>query len=196
MPDITFYQFLAILIGSGGAVPVLIKIIDCIKSYRSILHKKEVLKGLESLQLINDRVESIVTLGVDRVVLFHGHNGGGIPSPGNGYYTSAVIWNINSTVVDLNHYKNIPVDAHCISLLIRLSTEKVITTITSELPTSQLKEYLECERVIKSVFTFITIKDSKYYYLVYHILENNTFDKFGAANIHAQQIIQEFMTYE
>ena len=48
--------------------------------------------GLDQLQILHDTMKSCYEFGAERIIIFYGHDSGGIPRPGSPFYATAVHW--------------------------------------------------------------------------------------------------------
>lgn len=128
-----------------------------------------VLDGLERSQASYSILSSMRTdTTASRVLLLAGHNGGGYPRPDAPFYTSVLFWSIDDSAQEsikvMSQYKQLPVDAEYIRLL--LDTEKEGYTIldVERMPPCQLKRYYQAEGVKHSILFYLEIKDRKFLY--------------------------------
>jgi hypothetical protein len=66
-------------------------------------------KGMEILHEVYQIMQEIIDLGPERVVLFAGHNQGGIPRPTCGFWVSALhglFKNPHKNIVEIRNYYN------------------------------------------------------------------------------------------
>jgi hypothetical protein len=100
---------------------------------------------------------------VDRILLFTGSNGGGVPKAGSPYFVTATAGYSNQPGVhpERAYSGRLPVDGHYIGLLLEcIKTGSVVCT-PSEMPDkAYLRAYYEKEHVVQSVMHFLKL-DSK-----------------------------------
>jgi hypothetical protein len=115
-----------------------------------------------------EQIENILHFSsADRVILFAGHNSGGIPRPSSPFWVSAIFWCAkhfeNSDT--LSQYQNIPTDAHFITTLLDCERQSTVELDIAYLPECQKRRYLEAEGVKHLLLFFICIKENKFLYL-------------------------------
>jgi len=140
--------------------------------------------GMLSLHTVSDVIEkNFAPLGADRVILFSGHNCGGVPSPGKPYYVTAMQWYAANPehMERMEAYRRIRVDPAYIKMLYCIScptadepnepgwrydrNNGLIVLKTDEMDRCQLKTYYEAEGVVESVIVFLGITDFNLYYM-------------------------------
>lgn len=97
---------------------------------------------------------------VQRVLLFTGRNGGGLPEPGKSYVVSAEDgWSELPTKNPLEIYRNdLVVDDEYISMLQRLVRDKKVVNVTADMPeTATLRAYYTEEGVVASVLYLLKL---------------------------------------
>lgn len=138
-----------------------------IKSRESNLEKK-FSQGLDDSVDTMNLMTTFRDQGAERIILFTGHNGGGIPQGGSPFYVSACHWIVSDGHLDvINNYKNLLVDTEYMKMLQRLLREEDRTVIldTTKLPNSQLKRYYEAEGVVSSICILLGFANNKMYFL-------------------------------
>lgn len=102
-----------------------------------------------------------------RVLLLAGHNAGGIPRPGSGFWVSGLYWDADTTARRnvLADYQNIPVDAGVISTLLAAEEKEYVCSSTSEMRDSQMKRFYEAEGVTHTIIWFIAIVENKFIFV-------------------------------
>jgi len=105
-------------------------------------------------------------LGADRVMLFAGKNGGGIPSVGKPYSVSL----IQAAGHGVDHsiatdYIDLPVDMHYVGLLEDIGRRGYVELHSDDLPACQIARYYSAENVTHSLWVFIGLKDMSFLFL-------------------------------
>ena len=131
---------------------------------REMAASDSVINNLTSLQRINDQLEHIESDNkkVHRVLVFRGHNCGGVPTLENPYHVS-LIGKATSLDYDLSveDYMNIDVDQSYINMLLDVHKNKVIEYNTvSDSKYKQLRQYYVAEGIKHSMIHFIKITKS------------------------------------
>lgn len=162
------------LIGGGSAIVVaLLGFLGVIYGKKKMAQTKatkehdDVVSGLRRLSDTYDVLDSIVEdTSTDRVVIFAGHNQGGVPRPHCGFWVSALHAASNSNQIFIkSSYQNIEVDSHYIQLLVDVERFGLARLKTEEMEASQLKSYYQLEGVKDSIVFFLGIKENKFLYL-------------------------------
>lgn len=134
--------------------------------------KKEVesvLAGMERSQASYSLLSSMrQETTASRILLLAGHNSGGYPRPGSPFYVSGLFWSVDDaqdvSIRTLPEYKNLPVDADYIKMLLDAEKEGLVVLDVERMPPCQLKRYYQAEGVKHSVLFYLTIKDRKFLY--------------------------------
>lgn len=131
------------------------------------LERKNVMTGLAVMHRIYQRMEEIADTGAERVILFAGHNSGGVPRAHSPFWTTALHWVIKDkpTQISPSDYHGIPVDAEYIKMLLDAEADGEILLSTGKMTKCQLKTYYLAEGVTHSVIYYIGIKEHKFLYL-------------------------------
>lgn len=125
-------------------------------------------------QGLDDSVETLNLMttfrdqGAERIILFTGHNGGGIPQGGNPFYISACHWIVSDGHLDvISNYKNLLVDTEYMKMLQRAIREedRTVEMLTAKMPQSQLKRYYEAESVHSALTIILGFANNKMYFL-------------------------------
>ena len=111
-------------------------------------------------------MQEMTKCGADRVMLFAGKNGGGIPSVGKPYSVSL----IQAAGHGVDHsiatdYVDLPVDMHYVSLLENIGRHGYEELHFDDLPESQIKHYYHAENVTHSLWVFVGLKDMSFLFL-------------------------------
>lgn len=108
---------------------------------------------------IRDRTQS------SRVIIFAGHNGGGLPRPASRYYTTAVHWEVEEEyALAMADYKNIPVDQKYITMLLKAYDKDFYRFTTDAEEKSQLKRIYEAEGITDSIVFFLDVHEHNFIY--------------------------------
>lgn len=124
----------------------------------------------ESLQILEHTTQEVDITGVDRAVLFRGHNCGGVPTIGKPYYADVVFSSISEKYADKmsmnqddirDKYTNILVDAGYVSMLAEAIDSKSHDLIVdvSTMPECLLKSIYEMEGVEHSIISFLATRN-------------------------------------
>lgn len=123
-------------------------------------------EGLKKISQIYKRMEEMEKYGAERVVLFAGHNAGGIPRLTCGFWVSSIFSHIMSKYSDRSkEYNNIPVDSTYVGMLLEAQTKPYVRYIREEMDPCQLKKYYESEGVDDSIIIFLGIHENKFMYM-------------------------------
>lgn len=109
---------------------------------------------------------------VDRIILFNGSNGGGVPAAGSSYYVTAIAGysSIPGVHPERPYSGKLPVDGHYINLLLQLCKTGTVLCTTAEMPDrAYLRAYYEKEGVKQSIMLFLKLDNTK---LVYFSVAN------------------------
>jgi hypothetical protein len=128
---------------------------------------QQTIEGIESLAEVSELLVSTKKYGVERVILWCGHNGGGVPQPGKPFYTTAMQWHIldDKSNYDLSNYRHITVDPTYINMLLQVLQTNTVMLSTSEMSPCQLKTYYKAEGVTHSMIIKVGIKPKQIFYL-------------------------------
>jgi hypothetical protein len=131
------------------------------KSY--LTHISRVAKFLALVESVRDIEE------VQRVVLFRGHNCGGVPVPGKPYTVRAIDgWTSDKEKQDpLQKFDfALSVDADYVAMLKEMLAQGVVSKVTEKMPNdSRLKAYYESEGVLFSQMYYLGVVDSELIYI-------------------------------
>jgi len=166
------------------------------------LRKRSVdfVKGMESLQRIYLAMARIQSDFASRVIIFSGHNSGGLPRAGSGFWVSALHWveHPRNAVTNFANYENISVDLQYINMLISAQREGTVFLKVSEMPPSLLKSYYEAEGVAESLIVFLGIREKSMFYMsIARYTDEPPFSTFDLSRIKlsCQPILNEFQAY-
>ena len=116
----------------------------------------------------NKMKELVFRTQASRVVIFAGHNSGGLPRPSARYYTTAVHWEIqdgSEGELHMSDYRNIPVDPIYIDMLLKSYDKDFYRYRVEKEPDSQLKRIYQSESITDSMIFFLDIHESNFIYL-------------------------------
>jgi hypothetical protein len=122
--------------------------------------------GIHSISVLYRCMTSMLGVGVDRVILFAGHNGGGVPSPLGVFYATA-IHHVTTHGEDdiISGYSGLVVDGKYCEMLLAARNVEYIRMNTATMEPCKLKRLYEAEGVTDSILYFIGIKKAKCFYL-------------------------------
>ena len=131
---------------------------------------KKVIDGMERSRASYRSLETMrKSTTASRVILFAGHNSGGIPRPGTPFYTSAIWWSIDDDAVESNnqvgYYDKLVVDAEYMSMLLEAEKNGVVEMNTEDMKPCLLKKYYHAEGVTHSLVLFVAITEKKFMYI-------------------------------
>lgn len=127
--------------------------------------KRDILTGIEDLNAIYAKMSEINELGGERVILFAGHNSGGVPRAHSPFYVSALHGSTNNNRIKLADYQNLQVDSHYIRMLLDCEREGIVDLQVDGMPDCQLKDYYLAEGVLHSLIVFLGIVENKFLYM-------------------------------
>ena len=123
-------------------------------------------EGLRAFQELYEAIQVIRDHGVERVLVFVGHNSGGIPRPGSPFFVSALHWSVDGAHQEYPaRYQNLPVDAQMVQTLVAMRDNGEVRATTEKLKPCQLKNYYEAEGVTDSLLLPLGISEKKLYFL-------------------------------
>lgn len=111
---------------------------------------------------------------VDRILLFTGSNGGGVPCAGSPYYVTATAGysNVPGVRPERPYSGRLPVDGHYIGLLLELCRTGQVLCTPSKMPDrAYLKAFYTNEGVKQSMLCFLKLDSTK---LIYFSVANYT----------------------
>jgi len=151
------------IVASKKAMGLLIKMFDYL-TRRS--RTETYIKMMEHLRSIQDGMRDICDqTAASRVVIFSGHNGGGLPRPSSRYYTTAVHWEVEDEYsLAMADYKNIPVDQQYISMLLDSYEKDSCRMETSKMVDCHIKRIYEAEKITDSLVFFLDVHENNFIY--------------------------------
>ncbi len=134
---------------------------------RETAAQETVMQGMARLNDAYSAMYGIVSATkASRVILFAGHNSGGIPNAGNPFYLSAVHWFfVADHRAKFVGYKNLAVDGHLVKALIDLRTDLLQSYVVAQMEACQLKDYLRLEGVEHCVLCYVGVFDRQFLFL-------------------------------
>ena len=147
--------------------------------FRSQEYAKDTVSNLTHLQTINDQMWAIENTidSVERVLLFAGHNCGGLPSLEKPYYVTQIGKAIDPDHrIRLGDYTKVEVGRQYIAMLLDVFKKREISFVTRHEPEGQLKDYYTNEGVEEAKIFFLKITRSSGSFLFISI---STYQKQG-----------------
>lgn len=128
--------------------------------------EREVVGGLRSLHAIYFAMERIESHGADRIVIFGGHNSGGVPRAGSPFYCSALHWHIAADYIDcIADYTEITVDSRYIAMLIHCERHGSYRFDPVAEEDGMLKRFYSAEGITDSVVFYLACHQNTFLYL-------------------------------
>lgn len=134
-------------------------------NYRRERDDKLTEDALKDFHEMCNEMHALKNIGYERVIIFTGHNTGGIPQPGAPFYASAIHWDVDNE--DRNYparYQNLPLDAACIRALMNVRDQGVVRVTPDNIEGLTKQLYL-IEGVKDSLWINLGIKDRKFYFM-------------------------------
>lgn len=104
----------------------------------------------QTLQVLRD------DYGIERLIIFEGHNCGGIPTPGRPFYVTAVHWlteGRNRTAPE--RFRDLPIDAYYMNMLVRVMQDGDLRFTTESEPPCQLREIYRADGIKDSLILYL-----------------------------------------
>jgi hypothetical protein len=191
---------------TGGAVLALIGLVTWFfksGTWKEIKLRKRSLdfvKGMESLQRIYLVMSRVQQDFASRVIIFSGHDAGGLPRVGSGFWVSALHWveHPRNEITNFGDYANISVDLQYINMLLESQKEGTVFIKVAEMPASLLKSYYSAEGVSESLIVFLGIREKSMFYMsIARYTDDQPFSTMDLARIKlaCQPILNEFQAY-
>lgn len=134
--------------------------------------ERKQITGLQAIQYVLDVMRHMAVgenAVCDRVIMFNGHNSGGLPDPTRPYYVSAVYSATSDKYSPTDRpearYKLIPVDHEYIFMLLRAHQESYVRMRTSDMPECVLRDFYQVEGVTESAVFFIRVSDDTFIFM-------------------------------
>lgn len=127
---------------------------------------RKYINGFERVGAVGKIMDEMQVCGADRIMLFAGKNGGGIPSVGKPYSVSliqAVGNGVDHSIA--TDYIDLPVDMHYVGLLEDIGRKGNVAIHTNELPECQIKHYYNAENIQHSLWVFIGLRDMSFLFV-------------------------------
>lgn len=152
--------------------------------YKAKQRKKNVAAGIAALHDVYSLMEDIRDHGVDRVILWTGHNGGGIPKPSSPFWVSALHWSvIEGREEEMVNYQRVHVDAAYIKMLQDMNQNSSVRYKVEEMADCLLKRIYTAEGVRESHIYFISVQDQAMFYLSVASYADGVFNENKITNI-------------
>ena len=138
--------------------------------------KRHLLTGIEDLHEIYNKMNEIREIGAERVILFAGHNSGGVPRAHSPFYVSALHGSGADThKIKLTDYQNLQVDGEYIKMLLECEREGFVELHLDTMKDSQLKDYYLAEGVLHGFIVYLGIVENKFLYMSISRYEDKPF---------------------
>jgi hypothetical protein len=152
---------------AGGVVTLLKVVIPWAESRRGTAN------GLDQLQVLHDTMKSCHEHGAERVIIFYGHNSGGIPKPGSPFYATAVHWEkmngfdkqYGRPEESIRDYAMLPVDGAYIEMLNEMRQSSHVRFTPSKTSNCLLKHIYEKNGMSEGILVFLGIYKKRIYYM-------------------------------
>ena len=170
------------------------------KDFKLHTRRVDFVKRMESLQRVYGRMIDIQTDFTSRVLIFSGHDSGGLPRVGSPFWVTVLHWvaHPHNNAKKLSCYENVSVDLPYISMLVSSLKEGMVFLTTSEMPECLLKTHYQAEGVSQSLIIYLGIRDKSMFYMsVARYTEDPPFATMDLARIKmaCQPILNEFEAY-
>ena len=133
---------------------------------QSTRQKQSMVQGLKTLHAVYSAMERLQDHGATRVIVFGGHNSGGIPRPGSPFYCTALHWIVSDAYVDrVGDYTELQVDAHYIGMLVELEKTGTYRFDMAGENGSMLKKYYTAEGILDSFLFYLACMDNTFLYM-------------------------------
>ena len=128
--------------------------------------EREVVAGLKQLHAIYFAMERIQSHGADRIVIFGGHNSGGVPRAGSPFYCSALHWHLAPDLVDcIADYTEITVDSRYIAMLLHSERHGSYRFDPVAEEDGLLKRFYTAEGVTDAIVFYLACHQKTFLYL-------------------------------
>jgi len=169
-----FMVTILVALATSGTFIAALKFVE--KIYMRLTQKVSLDKELSLISKAYVMMQDVVaTTTCSRVILFAGHNSGGVPRLGSPFYTTAIHSVYGEGVLAQTDYKELSVDAHYISMLNDTIRDGRSDLIVGNLQDSHLKDYYAMEGVTESVIFYLTMKDNCLYYISFATMNEEGF---------------------
>jgi len=176
------------------------KIFRVLKEWREAAKKDLVVDGLQRTRRTYAAVEDIAKVsGAQRVILFAGHNGGGIPQPSSPFWVSSTYLHATTDELErvISEYQNLKIDAMGIEVLLSCQRNEHVVLKMDDLPDgSMLKKHYRVEGVKHAVLFFVDIIENKFFFVSMARYDDEPFseDQIVRASLKVN-IMRQSMTY-
>ena len=134
--------------------------------WQSYRQKKSLISGLRTLHQVYTKMARMREFGAERVVVFGGHNSGGIPRAGSPFYATALHWMVPpGRSSDLADYNELVVDSVYIGMLVSLMERGSYHFNVDTAKDCLLKSYYAMEGIKDSVIFYLACVDNTLLYL-------------------------------
>lgn len=126
----------------------------------TVADKRQNYLGIKDIAKLYEIFENIVGENfVDRILLFTGANGGGVPKAGKPYFVSATAgWSTNGGHPERPYSGRIPPDAFYMASLVEMIEQGSVTFTTETMPPkSHLKAWYKQEGVVQSMMFWLQL---------------------------------------
>lgn len=122
-------------------------------------------------------MQALEDAGIQRSVIFAGHNGGGIPRPGTPFYVSALHWMVDQRDRQAPHkYQHLPVDAPYINLLLEVRDSGPYRFTTEDHAPGQLRDIYLAEGVTDALIVPLGLVDRRLLFMSAAVFEGELTD--------------------
>lgn len=129
-------------------------------------------QGARDIQSMYDEMDAILNNGAQRVIIFSGHNSGGLPRPGAPFYVSAQHWSFDGPARwSPERYQELPVDGEYANMLVSIMDKGHVRYTTEEMEPCQLRDIYKAEGVTDSLVLYLGSRDKQLRYMsvaLYH----------------------------
>ena len=155
------------LITSGGLAGLFTGVSKVVASWKRSKGVEELGKTFSAMAELNSALNDLrAQTDACRAVILKSTNGGGIPSPGKGAYSSVVFESYNNAADRIRHlWQDIPVDSQYSQLLNDVYQQGTVRIETKQLPPGDLKDLYDASGVQKSVVCRIGCNELAMFYL-------------------------------
>ena len=126
-----------------------------------------ILEGFRSLRVIYGSFERAAEIGAQRIILFGGHDGGGLPRAGAPFHISPYHWKTSQLKpINVEDFQDLELDESYISMLLdieRVPFYRYDLTKTESL----LGSIYAAEGIIDSIIIFLTVHNNIYFWISY-----------------------------
>lgn len=160
------YNLAIAVLGSAGFYKFAETALGFIKDNKKKSDRTKLEQGLRQISKIYSKMSDMEFMGANRIVLFAGHNNGGIPRLTCGFWVSSIFSHVAERFTHkAKEYSNIPVDSTYVTMLIETQSKDYVRYRVKEMPQCQLKKYYEAEGVQDSIIVFLGVHEHKFMYM-------------------------------